>query len=284
MLSTLYKSTVLTSAVIMALIPFALGRIDPLGMAVIVLGSLAVFELYGAEYGYHVSPILALLFVLMYYGLIGMTQFVIVAGAVVALVAIKDADKLKFVGNNATVTLLYPLRMMGMAVLAVFSIFYLIYTAIRYGRLIYKVAALLAVILGIGHILYSYIDLSMGVFTSKIDMTNPVTWLGLVGYEELISRPLGVVGNAFWVLLHFPSRYYALGPAALLAILLIANGGRWLYETYKKSGIVGSIIGHVVYNAYLTLMAYSGILMLPVLLLIGVIAYFIFNQVGRGYE
>lgn len=281
-LGSLYKSSVLTVSVIMALIPLALGKLDLLGMAVIALGSIAVFDLFGKDYGYYISPLLSLLYLLMYYGLIGMTQFVVVAGALISLVVAKDVEKLKFVGSPEA-TLLYPLRMLGMAVLAVLGPFYLLYTAIRYGGLIYKVTAVLAAGLAVMSLGMSITPLYMGYLDKafSIDLTSPITWVGLVGYEELISRPFGVVGNAFWALLHFPSRYYYTGLASLYAVLIVANGGRWLYETYKRGGIVASIIGHAVYNAYIYVIASSSLFTLPIVLMVGAFAYFIFKNLGK---
>ncbi|MBD6956105.1 MAG: hypothetical protein F9Y92_05645 [Thermoplasmatales archaeon] len=127
----------------------------------------------------------------------------------------------------------------------------------------------------------------LGIF-KPLDESNPFLWVGVIGYEELIGRPTPLA-NAFFVVLHAPSRMYffydelkdTLAAVALtiLALSVIHFTTRWLYDLYQKHGILTSLAGHAIYNATL-----SAGLTSPVALFFFLtgLAVFIFLRESRG--
>jgi hypothetical protein len=100
-------------------------------------------------------------------------------------------------------------------------------------------------------------DLFAGVL-GPVSPSNPLIWVGVIAYEEFIGRVTPFT-NAMFTILHLPSRLvYGLKatgaelPAVAIAffILMAINFvARWLWDTYRRHGIVVSIMGHAFYNA-----------------------------------
>jgi hypothetical protein len=88
--------------------------------------------------------------------------------------------------------------------------------------------------------------------------SNPLVWIGVISYEEFVGRATPFA-NAMFTLLHLPSRlwysYKELGDElfavglAFFILMIINFGARWLWDIYRRHGIVASIFGHAFYNA-----------------------------------
>jgi len=122
--------------------------------------------------------------------------------------------------------------------------------------------------------------LSLGhSFTGQFGLVDILTWPGVIGYEELISRfaldAVGPLANYMFVVLHAPSRLIDALAAAPAVLTIISMGTRWITDVYRNHGLVGSITAHTVYN---TMVAWLlGTLLFPLLwiplLLILIYAY-----------
>jgi hypothetical protein len=112
---------------------------------------------------------------------------------------------------------------------------------------------------------------------------SPLWWLGAIGWEEFIARAAGPMGNAFWVILHFPTRYLVLGVlGAIGAVSYVQIGARWLWDTYERGGIIGSLMGHATYNAVLSLLVEAPITLWPLIIIAAITLYFIAKPFGHA--
>lgn len=282
-LKDLYRASALSAAIAVGLSIFALG--GGLIQALILAGfAYAIIEYWGKNLG---NPILIMLYVLALYAVAIFTvQFAIMLSAVVAAFAVASRPKLS--GRPAH-TLVYPIRMVGLASMALAAPLVLLYEAIRRGSWLYRLYMVIGAIgwvmalMGLAPFRLYLASLSAPLFALNVNQANPLVWIGLIGYEEWISRAVGPIGNAFWVLLHIPSRYLMLGSilGAIGVVAYIQIGARWLWDTYQKGGLVGSLIGHAIYNAWLSLLASTSLLMWPTIIGIGIILYFATQPFGH---
>lgn len=213
-------------------------------------------------------PLLTFLYVLALLGLIGGTQFIVLVSVIIAAFLIKEvklgrpslgALKMAFVG----------------AVMPVIMLVVPIYEAFKVRKspilaLTFLASALVFLFGLLTLAVYNSLDLSQPLinavaqpavnFTAAIpglSQYNPFTWLGIIAYEELIGR-VTQWANGWFVLLHLPSRIVAVaklvGPlygvfGAVFVLAVIHFTTRWLWDLYKKGGILNSIAGHALYNA-----------------------------------
>lgn len=233
-------------------------------------------------------PLLVFLYIIAFFGLIGETQFVVAVSVIVAAFMLKELKIVKGNPLDAVISglklgLLGGLLRIGLLIVAP------IYEALKVLRRspILAITMLLSLLLTIFalfssllHIEYAVLSIGplSGVF-GFLDQGNPFLWAGVIAYEELIGRPIPIA-NAFFVLLHYPSRaVYAFDKIAkdpllatafaLFVLTAIHIGTRWMWDLYKKYGFIGSLSGHAVYNAVLSANL-TGFLLLFVL---GIAAY-----------
>lgn len=285
MLHRLWQLSTVTASLLVGAIVFAF-KFDLLESLWFAGLAYAVFNLFSVEMRV-VAPLLVLLFALGYFGLIGVIQFVIAVSVITALFALKE---IKLTGNTYN-TLFYPLRTAGLATAVVFvpsAILYILWRGvIKTPNTWFRLYSIVAVVLYFVYILtqleFSIYSLFTFGFLAELAelkpaLTSPVTWLGVVAYEELFTRPLGGIGNAFFVLYHLPSRYAALELFAVVPIIIIALGTLWLADSYRHGGIVGSIISHIVYNTFIVSYVLLPVTMWPVLITASLILYFGFRK------
>lgn len=289
MLSTLYQITTLSVSVVAALVAFAYKEFSLLVMAVIFLLTYGILQYFNADVKV-VAPVLTFLYVLAYFGVFSVVQIAIVASMVAVLFAFKDG-KVKLAGNWYN-TLFFPLRHAGLAaVIAVAPVLamWLAKHAVLAARksLVFGLLVLASALYVIGLLLgfvksfdsAALASMAYGFTEMKISTTSPITWVGLIAWEELFTRPLGGIGNAFFAILHIPTRFANLDAlTAMLVIVIIAIGTTWLVETYQRGGLIGAIIGHAVYNATVTAIATSKGLAILFPIIIGAALYIMFNR------
>ena len=281
-LRDLFRAAASTAAIASGLAVFALDP-TPIGLlaALMYAGfAYAIFQYWGQLE----NPLLILLYVLMVFAVaISVYQLVIFAAVVIALVV---AAKRPSLATRPGPTLVYPLRLAGLAAGILAAPLILWYEAIRRGTWLYRLYMVLG---GIGLVL-SMVGLGfdvrpiasllatpmLGQYLGIGPDASPLWWLGAIGWEEFISRAVGPMGNAFWVILHFPTRYLVLGVlGAIGAVSYIQIGARWLWDTYERGGIIGSLIGHATYNAVLSLLVEAPITLWPLVIIAAITLYFI---------
>lgn len=285
MLGRLWQITTVTASLLIGAIVFAF-TFNILHFLLFAGLAYAIFTAFQAEIR-TLAPILTLLFILGYFGLIGVIQFIIAVSVIIALFALKD---IRLTGDNIYRTVFYPLRIAILPVIFLFlpiAIIYLLWRGLKVQALMFKIYSILAAFLLIvflfSHLsIMNTVDYNVGFLGDLLSlnpsMLSPITWLGVVAYEELFTRPLGGVGNAFFVLYHMPSRYATLEIFAIAAIMLIALATFWLWDSYKYGGIVGSIISHVVYNTMIMAFVALPIAVWPTLMIVSFILYFTFKK------
>jgi hypothetical protein len=255
------------------------------------------------------SPMQVFLYLLALFGIIGGIQFVVFAAVLIAVFLLKEVKlkvptidgliesaKMAFLGIVAPVLgLLLPIIP-----------FYETAKKFRYD-VAGAVALLLLVILGVWAIYSPLMDVSVDVINSvsvggifndyfagvlgPLSLSNPLLWVGVIAYEEFIGR-VTPFANAMFTILHLPSRMvyglkvtghelFAVG-LAFLILMVINFGARWLWDIYRKHGIVVSIMGHAFYNAgvsaFVDLLT-GNILDFMVVLFIGLVGFL--YSVGR---
>jgi hypothetical protein len=259
--------------VIFAILGFSLFSVVGAGLA--YLGIRALMRSWVLDHPLP-SPMQVFLYVLALFGLIGGTQFVILAAVLIAAFLIKEV-KLK----APTIDGLIESTKMGllgifMPVLGLALPIIPFYEAGRKFR--YDIGGALAllalVLIGVIGMYTSALRASIenaslmsigGVFNDAfagvlgpLSQSNPLLWVGVISYEEFIGR-VTPFANAMFTLLHLPTRVwagfkmsgddlFAVG-IAFIALLGINFGARWLWSLYQKHGIVVSIMGHAFYNA-----------------------------------
>jgi hypothetical protein len=178
----------------------------------------------------------------------------------------------------------------GIPIGFIFLVPYEAYRMWQRGARIAAVSALLSILFAIFmpsmNILSSFMSInliqsmSLGhTFTGQFGLVDILTWPGVIGYEELISRfaldAVGPLANYMFVVLHAPSRLIEALTAAPAVLTIISMGTRWITDVYRRHGLVGSITAHAVYN---TMVAWLlGTILFPLLwiplLLILIYAY-----------
>jgi hypothetical protein len=247
-----------------------------LGTALTYLGIRAILRSWVLDHPLP-SPMQVFLYLLALFGLIGGTQFIVFAAVLIAAFLLKEvklkAPTLEGLIESAKMALLgiiVPIIGLSLPIIP----FYEAAKKFRYdsgGAL----ALLLLVVIGVVGIVFSGVAQAAGeaaglmyiggifnnVFAGllgPLSESNPLLWVGMIGYEEFIGR-VTPFANAMFTILHLPSRLvagykltgmdlFAVGVAVLI-ILAINFSARWLWDLYKRHGIVVSIAGHAFYNA-----------------------------------
>jgi len=291
MISRLYTYTVEGVALAVALVTVAVLGLDMWTL----LGAALMWGFTRGVLNYWLTrqlppPMLVLLYVLALFGLVG-NQFLILASVIIAAFMLKEVKKLGGVAE-----MLNGLKMGVPAFLIMIGgvLFLPFYEAVKMARrdVVGAVVIVVSTLLAIWALLSALLSTSpatfqLGIF-KPLDVSNPLFWVGLIGYEELIGRPTPLA-NAFFVVLHAPSRMYmfykSLGDTlaavalTILALSVIHFTTRWLYDLYQKHGILTSLAGHAVYNATLSAGLTSP---MTLFFFIAGLAVFIFLRAGRG--
>jgi hypothetical protein len=274
------------AAVIIALFGFSLGSI--LGAVLAYFGIRAIIKSWILHHPLP-SPMQIFLFVLALFGLIGGVQFIVLAAVLIAVFLIKEV-KLKAPTFDGIIdSMKYAFLGIVMPIIGIFLPVVPFYEAAKKFRydFIGAIALLLFAVVGV-FIIYGMLFVAEpqdsgdvvditgirdvagfvsigGMFNDffagilgPVSPANPLLWVGITAYEELIGRPTAFA-NAMFTLLHMPSRlifgFKATGSdfmaiALTFFILLIINFvTRWLWDTYQKHSIVASIMAHAFYNA-----------------------------------
>ena len=274
------------AAVIIAIFGFSLGSL--LGAVLAYFGIRAIMKSWVLHHPLP-SPMQVFLYILALFGLIGGIQFIILVAVLIAVFLLKEV-KLKVPTFDGIIeSMKYAFLGIIMPVISIILPivpFYEVAKKFRYD-LIGALALLLLAILGVFAIYAQLLLIESQDSEDVIDITgirdtvsfvsiggmfneffagvlgplspsNPLIWVGVVAYEELIGRPTAFA-NAMFTLLHMPTRLLVgyrvtgndlLAVAFTFLILLIINFiTRWLWDTYQKHGIVTSIMAHAFYNA-----------------------------------
>jgi len=219
------------------------------------------------------APILTFLYVLALWGLISGTQFLVLVPVIIAVFMLKEV---KLVKGPVDEVIIKPLKMgvlgglfSGLIIpIYIASVYYYFR---HYKDLVGKLVALVLIaFMFIGLLFLPFSEINAANLVSQVALNplqpytagilpyNPLTWIGAIAYEELIGRATPFA-NAMFVLLHAPSRIAygsrLLGESlaglgfAVFVLGVIGLTTVWLRDIYQRYGIVGSIIGHAVYNA-----------------------------------
>lgn len=219
------------------------------------------------------APILTFLYVLALWGLIGAIQFLVLVPVIIAAFMLKEV---KLIKGPIDEVLIKPLKMgvlgglfSGLVIPIYIASVYYYFRHYRdfVGKL---VAFVLMVFMFIGLLALPFSEIDAANLVSQVALNplepytagilpyNPLTWVGVIAYEELVGRATPFA-NAMFVLLHAPSRLVygsqILGESlaglgfAVFVLGVIGLTTVWLRDLYQRYGIIGSIIGHAVYNA-----------------------------------
>jgi len=293
MLSKLYGFTVEASALAATAVIFAMYTPTPgviIGAALFYLFARGLFKTFlGTSVP---SPVLTFLYVLTYYGLIGLLQFLIMASVVIAVFTLKEARLWRGPWDEAVMA---PLKMglLGgsMSALLIPVLIAPVYFLWKhYKDTLGKLAglALIGVMLfyapqtaNIAASALTHAGLSPLAPALAINYSNPLLWMGLIGYEELLGRPTPAA-NAWFVALHAPSRLAEAADIfgesisavgyAVFVVGIIGLATVWLRDIYTRYGLIPSIVGHAVYNASVSAPLMSPLAM--AFMAVGLIAYF----------
>jgi len=219
------------------------------------------------------APILTFLYILSLWGLISGVQFLILVPVVISAFMLKEV---KLVKGPVDEIIVKPLKMgvlgglfSGLVIPIYLASIY--YYFRHYKDLVGKLVALvLMMFMFMGFLALPFTEIDAANLVSQVALNplqpytagilpyNPLTWVGAIAYEELIGRPTPFA-NAMFVLFHFPSRLVygskLLGESlaglgfAVFVLGVIGLTTVWLRDIYQRYGIVGSIVGHAVYNA-----------------------------------
>ncbi len=289
MLTRLFLYTTHTIALVSALIVLAIFGISLSSLMAAALVYAYVYGLIQFWTRHELPPpLLVFLYIIAFFGLIGSIQFIVAASVIVAAFMLKE---LKIVKGNPLDAVIAGLKLSVLGGLLRIGLLIVvpIYEALKVlsRSPILAIAMLLSFLLTIFSLFSSllhieYTALSIGPLSGVfgfLDRGNPFLWAGVIAYEELIGRPIPVA-NAFFVLLHYPSRaVYAVNNIAkdpllatafaLFVLTVIHIGTRWLWDLYKKYGFIGSLSGHAVYNAVLS----ANLTAFLLLFVLGIAAY-----------
>ena len=294
MITRLFLYTTHTIALVSALIVLAIFGISPSSLVAAALVYAYVYGLLEFWTRHELPPpLLVFLYIIAFLGLIGGTQFTVAVSVIVAAFMLKELKIVKGNPLDAVVSglklgLLGGLLRIGLLIAAP------IYEALK----VLRRSPILAFAMLLSFLLMIFtrfpllrLDIGLDIEPSVLsigplsaifgfqDRGNPLFWAGIIGYEELIGRPVPVA-NAFFVLLHYHSRaVYAFTKIAkdplfatafaLFTLTVIHLSTRWLWDLYKKYGFIGSLSGHAVYNAVLS----ANLKTFLLLFLIGIVAY-----------
>ncbi|QJF12427.1 hypothetical protein QIT50_gp15 [Pyrobaculum spherical virus 2] len=272
MLTRLFLYTTHAIALVSALIVLAIFGIS---LSSLVAAALVYAYVYGLIQFWTrhelPPPLLVFLYIIAFFGLIGETQFIVAASVIVAAFMLKELKIVKGNPLDAAVSGLKLAVLGGLLRIGLLTVAP-IYEALKVLRRspILAITMLLSFLLTIFALLSSLLHIEYTVLSTGplsgvygfLDPGNPFLWAGVIAYEELIGRPIPIA-DAFFVLLHYPSRaVYAFDKItkdpllatafALFVLTVIHIGTRWLWDLYKKYGFIGSLSGHAVYNAVLS--------------------------------
>jgi len=274
------------AAVIIAIFGFSLDSL--LGAVLAYFGIRAIMKSWVLHHPLP-SPMQVFLYILALFGLIGGVQFIILAAVLIAVFLLKEVKLKVPTFDGIIASMKYAFLGIIMPLIGIILPIVPFYEAAKKFRydLIGALALLLLVILGVFtiyvHLLViepqdsedaidiigirdtvSFVSIG-GMFNEffagvlgPLSPSNPLIWVGVIAYEELIGRPTAFA-NAMFTLFHMPSRLWfgykaikneLLAVALTFFILMIINFvTRWLWDTYQKHGIVASIMAHAFYNA-----------------------------------
>ena len=289
MLTRLFLYTTHTIALVSALIVLAIFGISLHSLIAAALVYAYVYGLIQFWTRHELPPpLLVFLYIIAFFGLIGGVQFVVAVSVIVAAFMLKE---LKIVKGNPLDAVISGLKLGLLGGLFRIGLFLVvpIYEALKVLRRspILAIAMLVSFLLTIFALFSSLLHIEFAVLSigplsgvfGFLDKGNPLLWAGVIAYEELVGRPIPIA-NAFFVLLHYPSRaVYAFDRVvsdalyatafALFVLTVIHMGTRWLWDLYKKYGFVGALSGHAVYNAVLS----ANLTGFLVLFVLGIAAY-----------
>jgi hypothetical protein len=259
--------------VIFAILGFSVGSI--LGAGLAYLAVRAIMKSWVLDHPLP-SPMQVFLYLLALFGLIGGIQFIVFAAVLIAAFLLKEV-KLKapsidgFIESAKFALLGVVMPFIGLSLPII--PFYESARKFRYD-LAGGLALVLLVIIGVIGLYGIAVPLSVkgvgllsigGVFNDAfaglmgpLSGSNPLLWAGVIAYEEFVGR-VTPFANAMFTLLHMPSRLVvglkltgadlsAVG-IAFLVLMTINYGARWLWDLYRRHGIIASIAGHAFYNA-----------------------------------
>jgi|ADKH01.1.fsa_nt_gi hypothetical protein len=259
--------------VILAILGFSVGSI--LGAGLAYLAVRAIMKSWVRDHPLP-PPMQVFLYLLALFGLIGGIQFIVFAAVLIAAFLLKEV-KLKaptvdgFIESTKMALLGVVMPFIGLALPII--PFYESARKFRYD-LAGGLALVLLVIIGAIGFYGIAVPLSVkgvgllsigGVFNDAfaglmgpLSASNPLLWAGVIAYEEFVGR-VTPFANAMFTLLHMPSRLVvglkltgadlsAVG-IAFLVLMTINYGARWLWDLYRRHGIIVSIAGHAFYNA-----------------------------------
>jgi len=307
------------AAVIIAMFGFSLGSV--LGAVLAYFGIRAIMKSWLLHHPLP-SPMQVFLYILALFGLIGGIQFIVLVAVLIAVFLLKEVklkaptldgiiESMKYaflgiimplIGAILPIVPFYEavkkfrydfvgaLALLLLAILGVFTIYvYLLVIEPQDGEDAIDIIGIRDMV-GFVSIGGMFNEFFAGVL-GPLSPSNPLIWVGVIAYEELIGRPTAFA-NAMFTLLHMPSRlwfgYKAIGNELLAValtflILLIINFiTRWLWDTYQKHGIVVSIMAHAFYNAGVSALAdliEGNVLNFAIMLFIGLVG--LLYSIGR---
>ncbi len=264
--------------VVVALLGFGLFAI--LGAALTYFATRAILRSWVLDHPLP-SPMKVFLYVLALFGLIGGVQFIVIAAVLIAAFLLKEV-KLKAPSLDGLIeSTKFAFLGIVMPIIGLFLPIIPFYEAAKKFRydVIGAVVLVLLVLLGVVT-LYTALEIEVppivspgtsealsigGIFNDYFagvlgpaSLANPLLWVGIIAYEELIGR-VNPFANAMFTMLHFPSRLWfgfkgtgnELSAVAIAFLVLLAINfvTRWLWDLYRRHGIVESIMGHAFYNA-----------------------------------
>jgi len=307
------------AAVIIAIFGFSLGSV--LGAVLAYFGIRAIMKSWLLHHPLP-SPMQVFLYILALFGLIGGIQFIILVAVLIAVFLLKEVklkaptldgiiESMKYaflgiimplIGVILPIVPFYEaakkfrydfvgaLALLLLAILGVFTIYvYLLVIEPQDGEDAVDIIGIRDMV-GFVSIGGMFNEFFAGVL-GPLSPSNPLIWVGVIAYEELIGRPTAFA-NAMFTLLHMPSRLWfgykgigneLLAVALTFLILLIINFiTRWLWDTYQRHGIVASIMAHAFYNAGVSALAdliEGNVLNFAIMLFIGLVG--LLYSIGR---
>jgi hypothetical protein len=298
--------------VVVAILGFSLSSI--IGAALAYLGTRAILKSWVLDHPLP-SAIQVFLFGLALFGLIGGVQFIVFAAVLIAVFLLKEVKLKAPTVDGLIESAKYAFLGIVMPIIGVILPIIPFYETARKFRydLAGALALLLLVILtvlvlyGVGLSVLPVVspgtssnmilDVAASVYVGgmfndvfagvlgPVSPSNPLIWVGVIAYEEFIGRVTPFT-NAMFTILHLPSRLvYGLKatgaelPAVAIAffILMVINFvTRWLWDTYRRHGIVVSIASHAFYNAGVSAFAdllTGNVLDFMVILFIGLVGF-----------
>ncbi len=265
--------------VVVAILGFGLFAI--LGAALTYFATRAILRSWVLDHPLP-SPMKVFLYILALFGIVGGIQFIVIAAVLIAAFLLKEV-KLKAPSLEGLIeSAKFSFLGIVMPIIGIFLPAVPLYEAAKKFRydLIGAMVLILLVLLGVFAI-YTSLEIEAspvvspspgtvetvtigGIFNDffavlgPVSPANPLLWVGVIAYEELIGR-VNPFANAMFTMLHFPSRLWfgyrgtgnelAAVAIAFFILLIINFVTRWLWDLYRRHGIIEAIAGHAFYNA-----------------------------------